>query len=53
MIKGHPAKVSDALKEEIYINFKSLMKMREHGVDLFFVNIDEMINKLEKEFVSN
>lgn len=42
---GIPAKVGDALKKEILYNFKYLMKLKKNGNNLFFTNIDNILNK--------
>lgn len=48
---GKPAKVIESLCEEIEENFKTLLLMKEHGVNLFFTDIDrikeKMLNELE------
>lgn len=55
IINGKPAKVIDSLKEEILENFKFMIKLKKHGKNLFFTDIDKikkmMIDELEKETV--
>ena len=45
-IHSMPARVSDELREEILRNFKKMLKMKKHGVDLFFVDIDNLKEEL-------
>lgn len=55
MIDGRPAEVPTLLRQKILHNFKSMLKMKENGIDLFFTNIDkikeQMIKELEQETV--
>ena len=49
-----PVKVSDKLKDEIIVKFKSLLRMKERGINLFFTDIDkikEIIMEEELEVV--
>lgn len=53
-IYSMPARVSDELREEILRNFKKMLKMKKHGVDLFFVDIDNLKEELLfKKIVNN
>lgn len=45
-IHSMSARVSDELREEILRNFKKMLKMKKHGVDLFFVDIDNLKEEL-------
>jgi len=51
-IKGKPVKVIDTLKSEILNNFKSMLKLKERGINLFFTDIDKIKNKLLEETYS-
>ena len=44
-----PAKVSDDLKEEILKYFKSLLRMKNKGIDLFFTDIDKIKKQMLEE----
>lgn len=50
---GKPAKVIDTLKDEILMNFKYLIKLKDNGINLFFVDIDkikkEMLDEINKK----
>ena len=49
-----PVKVSDKLKDEILVKFKSLLRMKERGINLFFTDIDkikEIISEEELEVI--
>ena len=46
---GVPAKVSSLLKEEILNNFKYLLKLKNRGINLFFVDIDKIKEKMLEE----
>lgn len=48
-VNGIPAKVSDALKDEILTNFKSLLRMKERGINLFFTDIDKIKEQMLEE----
>lgn len=41
-VDGIPAKVSSLLKDEILNNFRYLLKLKNRGIDLFFVDIDKI-----------
>ena len=49
IINGIEAKVSNDLKDEILTNFKSLIRMKERGIDLFFPNIDKIKKQMLEE----
>ncbi len=49
MINNMPAKVNDNLRDEILVNFKSLLNMKQHGTDLFFTDIDNLKEELLNE----
>ena len=42
IVDGKPLRVIDTLKDEILDNFKSMLKMKENGIDLFFTDIDKI-----------
>ena len=46
---GVPAKVSSLLKEEILNNFKYLLKLKNRGINLIFVDIDKIKEKMLEE----
>lgn len=50
---GKPAKVIASLKEEILMDFKYIMKLKNKGINLFFTDIDKikemMLEELETE----
>ena len=46
---GEPAKVVTALKNEILDNFKNLMKLKSHGLNLFFPDIDKIKEQMLEE----
>ena len=39
---GAPVKVPDHLKDEIILNFKSLLALKKQGINLFFPDIDSI-----------
>lgn len=43
-----PTKVSAKLKEEILHNFKYIMKLKKKGINLFFADIDKILEKLNQ-----
>ena len=47
--KGVPVRVSDTLKQEILTNFKSLLRMKEHGINLFFTDVDKIKEQIMEE----
>ncbi len=49
MINGAEAKVPTNLKKKILSNFKSMMRMKERGIDLFFADIDKIKLQLLEE----
>ena len=53
-IHSLPAKVNSELREEILVNFKKMLNMKKHSVDLFFVDIDNLKQELlNEELVKN
>ena len=48
-INGVPVRVSDNLKNEILENFKSLLTLKRQGINLFFVDIDKIKEKILEE----
>lgn len=48
-IKGKPVKVGSILKEEILNKFNELMKLKKNGINLFFTDIDNILNIINKE----
>lgn len=53
MNDGKPAKVIASLKEEILSNFKYLMKLKKRGINLFFLDIDKLKEKMLNEIRCN
>ena len=41
-INGSPVWVADKLKDEILVNFNSLMALKRQGINLFFTDIDKI-----------
>ncbi|MBE6139703.1 MAG: hypothetical protein E7174_04335 [Firmicutes bacterium] len=48
-VDGKPAKVPEKLSEIILYNFKSLMKLKHRGINLFFTDIDKIKEKMLDE----
>lgn len=48
-IDGKPTRVSEKLEKMILSNFKSMLKLKERGINLFFTDIDKIKNKLMEE----
>lgn len=48
-VDGKPAKVPEKLEKIILENFKSLMKLHNRGIKVFFTNIDKIKEKMLKE----
>ena len=52
IVNGKPLKVIDTLREEILVNFKYLMALKQEGLNLFFTDIDlikeKMLDELNK-----
>lgn len=46
---GAPAKVGSLLKNEILNNFKNLLKLKSHGHNVFFTDIDKIKNQMLDE----
>ncbi|MCM1053136.1 MAG: hypothetical protein NC483_04100 [Ruminococcus sp.] len=51
LVDGYPAKVINTLKIEILINFQRMLKLKEKGINLFFVDIDVLKEKLLEELI--
>ena len=49
IVNGKPVKVINKLKKEILVKFKSLLRMKERGVNLFFTDIDKIIEIIMEE----
>ena len=49
IVNGKPVKVIDSLCDEIKDNFEDMLKMKEHGTNLFFTDIDRIKNMMEEE----
>ncbi len=48
-INGAPVRVADNLKNKILENFNSLLALKRQGVNLFFVDIDKIKDKMLDE----
>lgn len=48
-INGKPIKVVDSLKEEILNKFINIMKLKKNGINLFFTDIDKILDIIKKE----
>lgn len=48
-INGAPVRVADNLKNEILENFNSLLALKRQGVNLFFVDIDKIKDRMLDE----
>ena len=46
---GAPAKVGSLLKDKILNNFKNLLKLKNHGYNVFFTDIDKIKKQMEDE----
>ena len=51
-VDGRPAKVIDSVKEEILLNFKEMLKLKERGINLFYADIDKIKDKILEELVA-
>lgn len=49
MVDGRPALVPTLLRQRILHNFNNMLKMKERGVNLFFTDIDKILNKLKED----
>ena len=49
IVNGKPLKVIDTLKEEILVNFKYLMALKQEWLNLFFTDIDAIKEKMLDE----
>ena len=52
-IDGKIVKVSSAVQREIIKDFKYVLSLKKHGVNLFFTDIDKIKKQMIKELVSN
>lgn len=50
---GAPAKVGSILKNEIFNNFKRLLKLHNRGINVFFTDIDRIKEIMLKEIDKN
>lgn len=48
-VDGKPAMVPEKLSEIILYNFKTLMKLKQRGINLFFADIDKIKEKMLDE----
>ena len=48
-----PVKVPDHLKDEIILNFKSLLALKKQGINLFFTDIDSIKSIMLQELKNN
>lgn len=46
---GVPARVGSLLKNEILTNFKNLLKLKKHGYNVFFTDIDKIKKQMLEE----
>ena len=49
IVDGRIAKVPETLQKKIVLNFNDVLKMKEHGTNLFFTDIDRIKNMMEEE----
>ena len=49
IVNGKPLKVIDTLREEILVNFKYLMALKQEWLNLFFTDIDAIKEKMLDE----
>ena len=49
IVNGKPIKVVATLKEEILNKFNELLKLKEKGINLFFTDIDKILDIINKE----
>ena len=48
-VDGKPARVPEKLEKIILDNFKNLMKLHNHGIKVFFTDIDKIKNMMIEE----
>ena len=48
-VNGAPVRVADNLKNEILENFRSLLALKQQGINLFFADIDKIKEKMLEE----
>lgn len=46
-IDGKEVKLISSLQDEILYNFKTVLKLKKKGINLFFVNTDKILEKLK------
>ena len=49
IVNGSPIKVGSLLKQEILNKFNNLMKLKNKGINLFFTDIDKILDIIKKE----
>ena len=50
-VDGKPARVPETLEKIILSNFKSMLKMKERGINLFFTDIDKIKEMMLEELL--
>jgi len=53
LINNQPARVSDVVKDEILTLFKNMLKLKERGINLFFVDIDKIKEQMKEDLVTS
>lgn len=53
IFNGVPAKVGNLLKNEILNNFKNLLKLKNHGHNVFFTDVDKIKKQMLEELNSS
>ena len=48
---GKPVKVINTIKDEIIENFNIMMKLKQHGINLFFTDIDKIKQQMLDELL--
>ena len=48
---GKPVKVINTIKDEIIENFNIMMKLKQHGINLFFTDIDKIKQQMLDEIL--
>ena len=48
---GKPVKVINTIKDEIIENFNIMMKLKQHGINLFFTDIDKIKQQMLDEML--
>ena len=49
LLYDKPVMVGSILKEEILNKFNQLIKLKKNGINLFFTDIDNILNIINKE----